>query len=642
MAQVAKTKRIFDNRYEILSIVGRGHVSVVYHAVHLKSPSTEVALKVLVNRKDQKSSAERLRKEALAMVSSRHRYVVRLDDFHSMGDLCYLSMEFAPESDLRRYIHKLGTALPMSQAQIYLSQMAQALSFVHKVGIIHRDIKADNILVVNERESRLADFSVAVLPGEESSLEELQTGVGTMAYMAPEVLEGRSYEPSSDLYALGVTFYELLTGKHPFEQAPLSQQLDIRRDGGFPHVLDLAPAVPRYLADIIMRAMRYDRALRFSSAEEMVALLSAGASAEPQSTPVTSGPAKTIVVEPAPKKESIAPKTAQTSPVEPLPAPEKGPSPSGIRKTRYAQKIEQMRKDRQESKADTEPAAPKSEVTQRIEPVATGAAVDSDVTQRIEHPVKPQEMRQSPEEPAEPSGRVHRRQRGRTPTEKIDQSIVDQIRAARAQEPEKPVEPPPAAAASRTESAVSEQSAPGQVTPLPKGQLPWKPLVAALLFLTLIYYWRFSGSSEPSPSAATTAEQPAASSAPSKDSLIPPVVDTTLSFPALPAGVYHGVLQGFIPNREAPLTMLSIPGKRLLVVLIGIPGMVPASIDLAAWQKRAEESGEAPALRVAANGQVLEFTGKQIDDSLQGSFVNLVTGDEGTWFVRPMRGGDSQ
>lgn len=653
MAQAAKTKRIFDNRYEILSIVGRGHVSVVYHAVHLKAQNSEVALKVLVNRKDQKASAERLRKEALAMVSSRHRYVVRLDDFHSMGDLCYLSMEFAPESDLRRYVERLGKRLPVPQVETYLSQIAQALSFVHKVGIIHRDIKADNILVINERESRLADFSVAVLPGEESSLEELQTGVGTMAYMAPEVLEGKAYETSSDLYALGVTFYELLTGTHPFDSAPLSQQLDIRREGGFAHVLDLAPDVPRYLADLVMRAMRYDRALRFSSAEEMVSLLNASIQAkETPAAPVKAGPIGLT----KPSVEIVKPKDLASpvavQPAKSDPAPATAPSTSGIRKTRYASKMEQMRKERtaQEETVETPAAVPSSEVTQRIDrPVKTSPSTE---------PAPPEE---SPTE-SSVTGRVSRRPRGRTPTEKIDQAIVDQIRAARAQEPQ-PLEPTPAKPAER----VSVHEAPeGTVAPTPSASpqhseplrasneaaaessarraLPWKPLLGALVALVAVYYWRFAAPGTPEPQASqsvtSSAVQPSEPARP--DTLIPSVTDQALSFPELPAGAYHGVLQGFVPGREAPLTFVSIPGKRLLVILIGVAGMSPTMIDLDAWQRRAEESGNRDSLRVAANGQVLEFSGKQIDDSLQGSFANLVTGEEGTWFVRPMREGGSR
>jgi hypothetical protein len=106
-----KKRKIFDGRYEVISIVGRGIDSVVYHARHLSGAQQEVALKVLVNNKPKSSMTERLRKEALTLVSCRHKYVVRLDDFHSVADLCYLSMEYAALGDLRKYITAQGTPL---------------------------------------------------------------------------------------------------------------------------------------------------------------------------------------------------------------------------------------------------------------------------------------------------------------------------------------------------------------------------------------------------------------------------------------------------------------------------------------------------------------------------------------------------
>lgn len=273
MALAGKKRKIFDGRYEILSIVGRGACSVVYHARHAVAPASEVALKVLLNDKDQRASGEKLRKEALAMVSSRHKYVVRLDDFHSVGELCYLSMEFAPESDLRRYAAKTGGKLNPVQAELFLLQLCEALAFIHRAGIVHRDIKSDNILVVNPKEIRLADFGVALLPGDKSSLAELQKGVGTMDYMAPEVLEGKNYDLQSDIYALGVTFYELLSGKHPFANAPLVEQLNVRRDGSFPHLREAAPHIAPYLANVIMQAMSYEANARFPSTKELAQAL---------------------------------------------------------------------------------------------------------------------------------------------------------------------------------------------------------------------------------------------------------------------------------------------------------------------------------------------------------------------------------
>src|SRR5690606_21844946 len=145
-------------------------------------------------------------------VSCHHRYVVRLDDFHSIGDLSYLSMEYAPEADLRKYLAKKGGRLGIGQAEEYLRQTLEALDYVHRVGIIHRDIKPDNLLVLDENEIRLGDFGVALLPGDDPDSDEARLAIGTIDYMAPEVLSGKECSIASDLYALGVSFYETLSG----------------------------------------------------------------------------------------------------------------------------------------------------------------------------------------------------------------------------------------------------------------------------------------------------------------------------------------------------------------------------------------------------------------------------------------------
>ncbi len=269
MALAGKKKKIFDGRYEVLSIVGRGSASVVYHARNVSVANSEVALKVLINQSRRVPVGDRLRKEALAMVSSRHRYVVRLDDFHSVGELCYLSMEYAPEADLRKYIVKSGGTLGAASAQRFMSQVAEALDFVHAVGILHRDIKPDNILVINKDEIRLGDFGVALLPGDDSKVEDLRTGVGTMNYMAPEVLDGTGYDRRSDIYALGVTFYEALSGVHPFEKASLIKQLEARHDESIPHINTLVSDLPEAFADAIMKCMRFKPEDRFASARDL-------------------------------------------------------------------------------------------------------------------------------------------------------------------------------------------------------------------------------------------------------------------------------------------------------------------------------------------------------------------------------------
>lgn len=270
MDKRSKKIKVFDGRYEILSIVGRGNCSVVYKVRHISPPYGDAALKVLINKHSHEDIVDKLRKEALAMVSSRHKYVIRLDDFRSIDSLCYLCMEYAPEGDLRAYTQRRGGKLTPPQAELFFNQMLEALTFIHNSEIIHRDIKPDNILVINDQEARLADFGISVLPGEKSSVEELQHGVGTMDYMAPEVFQAEFCNQQTDVYCLGVTFYELLSGEQPFSNIPLANILEARKDENILPISALVPDVPPYFGDVIMKAMAFNASDRFTSAAEML------------------------------------------------------------------------------------------------------------------------------------------------------------------------------------------------------------------------------------------------------------------------------------------------------------------------------------------------------------------------------------
>jgi serine/threonine protein kinase len=269
-------RKIFDQRYEILSIVGRGAESVVYHAKHISGTGQDVALKVLIQKNDSngpksgnsKALPERLRKEALTLVSCRTKHVVRLDDFHSVDDICYLSMEYAPNGDLLQYAEKLGGKVPAEQTTLFLRQCLEALEFIHATGVIHRDIKPENILVLSESEIRMADFGLALLPGDELSIDELKQGVGTFAYLPPETIHGTGYDTQSDLYALGLSFLEIAAGKNPFQELPVVDQLGARKDSELLNHAISSTSLPLNVQAVIRKLVAFDTAERFSSALE--------------------------------------------------------------------------------------------------------------------------------------------------------------------------------------------------------------------------------------------------------------------------------------------------------------------------------------------------------------------------------------
>lgn len=269
---VSSKKKLFDSRYEVLGVVGRGASSVVYRAKHTLANDKEVAIKV-ITKSPSKDLADLLRHEALAMITARHKYIVRLEDFRSIDSICYLAMEYMPLSDLRTFTKNTDHKLNPFQAERFFRQITEALAFMHGIGMLHRDIKPENILILNERQARLSDFGVATLPGQTPSLDELKQGVGTLDYMAPEVFAAKDFTPASDIYSLCLTFYELLTGTHPFQDLPMAQALLARQKTEIESLEKLVPKCPTYISKAVMRGISFEAEKRFKNAEDLLTFL---------------------------------------------------------------------------------------------------------------------------------------------------------------------------------------------------------------------------------------------------------------------------------------------------------------------------------------------------------------------------------
>lgn len=615
MALAGKKKKLFDGRYEVLSIVGRGSCSVVYQARHGSSPSALVALKVLLDKKNHGSNTDRLRKEALALVSARHKYVVRLDDFHSVGDLCYLSMEYAPESDMRKYAAKIGGRLSPVTAALFMSQAAEALDFVHQVGMVHRDIKPDNILVINDAEIRLADFGVAMLPGENPSVKDLQSGVGTMNYMAPEVLEGQFYDKRSDIYALGVTIYELVSGAHPFAQAALLKQLEIRQDGAFPHISLLVPEIQRELAEAVMRCMAYRGDDRFGSAREIVEALAplVGEAMPEQKAAVQVG---ADLASDSSNRDEVYVGTrgaARSKTRERVPS--LAPDGEHTREERGMSSDW----DADKSKGRVGESGPKKS---GLSDSALGGGIASD----------------SYEEDTDGSEETGRRRRGapridqddvRNPTQVLSRESVGRLVEG---------QPPAGDVPRKKRREITKE----QQSELASKDRKRRVRVAAACGISMVILYFGSGMVRDSIrgvliSGGTEAvEAPAAESIPAIQVGEGASLAGEVAFPLLPSGLYSGTLDGFLPNEIVSLTMMSLADKKKLVVILGVEGWSPKVVDLEPFQPGGEHAGS-NAIRVAANGFVLDFAGQKANDEIVGTFKNTITGEQGEWKIAPSR-----
>jgi serine/threonine protein kinase len=597
MSSVAsKKKKIFDGRYEVLSIVGRGACSVVYHAKNVSSPSTEVALKVLINQQGGTSSTDRLRKEALAMVSSRHKYVIRLDDFHSVQDLCYLSMEYAKEGDLRKYSSKLGGKLSVQQAHAFFRQTAEALNFVHRVGITHRDIKPDNILVLNDREIRLTDFGVAVLPGEQASLDDLQQGVGTMSYMAPEVLEGKNCDKVSDIYSLGVSFYEILSATHPFENAPLIKQLEVRGDNNFPHISKLVPNIPKQFADVIMRCMRYQPDKRFLSMNDLLKALNEFPDTQEEKAPAQ---------KPAAKKE---PEAKRTPRIATKVSGRKTKAPMPVKKSLPPQDIEIDEEDEIDKELEDE-----------IDDIL------SELENAGETPPK-EEKRPLPVEQAAPAENLDDEEE----ILEIEDDLLEPDHKSEEVIEDKPnyLSDPrekrrPAADRPRYEKPYNTTS-----SEPPKPSFLSTLVVAGLLLYVgnyLLYKitgYKIFGSSS---------QEYAIEESGSSETVVAKATDGIESFPNLPAGMYQGTIYDVIPGEDAKLVVISLPEQNSLVFIAAIEGWSPSVSAL----PPAKNGAPSKSIRVTSNGIVLDMQGEVVDGVVEGVYSNALNGIKGKWQLKP-------
>jgi class 3 adenylate cyclase/predicted Ser/Thr protein kinase len=235
----------------IKRLLGRGGMGVVYLA---EDPSLQrqVAIKFLPAAPDAPSGArERFLREARAMARMRHPRIVPVHSYGENDEGAYLVMEFVPGGTLASKIAKGG--MPVPEAVSLVRAVAEALESASAQGILHRDIKPSNILLDEEGEVSVADFGLAkqVDSADEDSLTMTGAVLGTPHYLAPEVAQGEEATAQSDMYSLGIVFYELLTGEKPFQGRTLGSVLVKQIQGNLPSIQEKRPDVPEGVARLI-------------------------------------------------------------------------------------------------------------------------------------------------------------------------------------------------------------------------------------------------------------------------------------------------------------------------------------------------------------------------------------------------------
>lgn len=258
-------------RFEILGLLGKGGAGRVYRVRNRRLDRLE-ALKVLTEEADDRSPfARRFTQEARLAASLRHPNLVAVFDSGDSGGVLWFTMELVEGSSLADVLDASGTLAPEDAVAVGLP-ILDALSYIHERGIVHRDIKPSNIMLDTSGTPRLTDFGVAKTA---DGARKTATGalLGTPAYLAPEQFVGGQVDGRTDVYALGVTLYELLTGTLPFAGENPLQIMVTRLSTNPEPVTARRPDLDRTLAAAITRALERDAADRFASAGEMKAEL---------------------------------------------------------------------------------------------------------------------------------------------------------------------------------------------------------------------------------------------------------------------------------------------------------------------------------------------------------------------------------
>jgi serine/threonine-protein kinase len=259
-------KRI-NGRYQVLRVIGGGGMANVYLAEDIIL-DREVAIKVLrFDFVHDNDFIRRFRREAQSATSLDHPNIVSIYDVGEEGDIYYIVMEYIEGMTLKEYINANGPLHPQEAAQI-MGQITSAMEHAHQNHIVHRDIKPHNILINHFGEVKVTDFGIAMALSS-STITHTNSVLGSVHYLSPEQARGGLATKKSDIYALGVVLFELVTGRMPFEgESAVSIALK-HLQSDTPSARRWNPSVPQSIENIIMKAMAKDPFHRYNSAEEM-------------------------------------------------------------------------------------------------------------------------------------------------------------------------------------------------------------------------------------------------------------------------------------------------------------------------------------------------------------------------------------
>jgi len=282
--------RVFGERYRILSLLGAGGMGQVFRVEDATSGQA-LALKVLrpLDAEDT-DRVRRFQREIQILTRIRHPAVLHILDWGDSAAGLYFVTELVDGEDLKVAIRRRG-AWPAPEAAALGATLAEALAAAHAQGVVHRDVKPNNVMIARDGSVRLLDFGLARGAGMDlTTLTRTGTILGTPGYMSPEQFDAHGVDERSDLYSLGVVLFEVLTGRLPFTgQTPIAVALAHKTETP-PLPRALRPGIPAWLERVVLRCLEKDPARRFASASELAAELRRPREGQPPRTrPLPSG-----------------------------------------------------------------------------------------------------------------------------------------------------------------------------------------------------------------------------------------------------------------------------------------------------------------------------------------------------------------
>jgi len=261
---------IINDRYQLADRIGRGGMAEVWKARDLLL-DREVAIKVLFpENANDPSFVERFRREAQSAAGLNHPNIVGVYDWGQHGNTYFMAMEFVPGNTLAQIIRRYGSLRAEVAARIG-AQVADALAFAHRNGVVHRDVKPANILITDAGVAKVADFGIAraIDAGHDDGLTQDGAVMGTATYFSPEQAKGETADPRSDMYSLGIVLYEMVAGRPPFvAETALATAYKQVHDDAVP-LPKVAPGVPNRFAAIVAKCLAKEPQFRYATADRM-------------------------------------------------------------------------------------------------------------------------------------------------------------------------------------------------------------------------------------------------------------------------------------------------------------------------------------------------------------------------------------